>query len=306
MQPTLRTNALVPFMRQITTSVEQQFQPKVYGTQVLNKLLENEPIDFYLLMSSLAGILGGVRFAAYAAANQFLDAFAHKNNQNSASWCSVNWDGWEMSLTQDQKNRWTSTQYALSTQEGVEVFRRILSVSNTAQIAISTGDLRGRIEQWVKLQPLQQINNLQTDNPSQYVRQDINSVYTPPSNDLEQVVAKIWQEVLGINLVGINDDFFELNGDSLHIVEVVSRLRETLGVAITPDIVFDNSTVATLVSTITNNKLQKNASQSIPKFTDRSEEEISSKVKLLSEEKVNELLEELLSAEPNDVSAENA
>ena len=46
-----------------------------------------------------------------------------------------------------------------------------------------------------------------------------------PRNKLEQALADIWQDVLGVEQVGIDDNFFELGGDSLQVLKVISRVR---------------------------------------------------------------------------------
>ncbi|MCJ2145929.1 non-ribosomal peptide synthetase [Bacillus sp. B19-2] len=52
----------------------------------------------------------------------------------------------------------------------------------------------------------------------------INTAYTPPRNQLEERLAVIWQEVLGVEKVGIEDSFFELGGDSIKALQVSARL----------------------------------------------------------------------------------
>ena len=49
--------------------------------------------------------------------------------------------------------------------------------------------------------------------------------YRAPRTELEQALALIWQEVLGLEQVGIDDNFFELGGDSLQVLKVISRVR---------------------------------------------------------------------------------
>src|SRR5262249_53588907 len=55
---------------------ERHFRPKIRGLLVLEKLLRGHTLDFWLVVSSLSSVLAGLGFAAYAAANSFLDAFA--------------------------------------------------------------------------------------------------------------------------------------------------------------------------------------------------------------------------------------
>lgn len=54
--------------------------------------------------------------------------------------------------------------------------------------------------------------------------------YVAPQTATEKVLAKIWKDVLGVELVGRDDDFFELGGDSLSAARAVSRTREVLGI----------------------------------------------------------------------------
>jgi acyl carrier protein len=53
-------------------------------------------------------------------------------------------------------------------------------------------------------------------------------VYAPPTNDLEKAIAKIWQSLLPVDQVGLDDSFFELGGHSLLIVQAHRQLSETI------------------------------------------------------------------------------
>ncbi|MGK7945197.1 MAG: SDR family NAD(P)-dependent oxidoreductase, partial [Microcystaceae cyanobacterium] len=78
------------------TEVQKVFSPKVQGTLVLDQVLDNIPLDFWVLCSSLTSILGGLGQVDYCAANNFLDAFAfYKRNRSHAPVISINWDTWQ-------------------------------------------------------------------------------------------------------------------------------------------------------------------------------------------------------------------
>jgi len=64
--------------------------------------------------------------------------------------------------------------------------------------------------------------------PSQTARQ-ANTLATPPGNDVDCEIAQIWQDVLGLDRVGINENFFDLGGHSLLLVRVHSRLKQRFG-----------------------------------------------------------------------------
>ncbi|MCC5635072.1 amino acid adenylation domain-containing protein [Nostoc sp. CHAB 5844] len=60
----------------------------------------------------------------------------------------------------------------------------------------------------------------------QNLRPQFKTNYVMPQTETENVIASIWQEVLRVEKVGINDKFFELGGDSLQATQVISRMRE--------------------------------------------------------------------------------
>jgi amino acid adenylation domain-containing protein len=79
---------------------------------------------------------------------------------------------------------------------------------------------------------------------------EVESVYTPPRTPLEEVLTGLWAQVLGIERVGINDDFFDLGGHSLLAMQMVARLCDTLQVTLSLRKAFENPTVARLAAAI--------------------------------------------------------
>jgi acyl carrier protein len=67
-----------------------------------------------------------------------------------------------------------------------------------------------------------------------------------PRTPVEETLCDIWTEVLGVEPVGIHDNFFQLGGDSLLATQVVSRLRRAFCVQLPLGILFDVPTVAGL------------------------------------------------------------
>jgi non-ribosomal peptide synthase protein (TIGR01720 family) len=66
-----------------------------------------------------------------------------------------------------------------------------------------------------------------------------------PQTPVQETLAGIWRDVLGVARVGIHDNLFDLGGDSILIIQIVSRAREA-GLKLAPNQLFDHQTVATL------------------------------------------------------------
>jgi acyl transferase domain-containing protein/SAM-dependent methyltransferase len=81
-------------------------------------------------------------------------------------------------------------------------------------------------------------------------RPDLTTAYTAPTTELEQLVARQWAEVLGLDRVGVHDNFFDLGGESLLVIQVADRLREELFVDLSVKKLFENLTVAEVVREI--------------------------------------------------------
>ena len=80
--------------------------------------------------------------------------------------------------------------------------------------------------------------------PPDRVRPRSDSLYVPPSTELERVLAERWRDLLEIDRVGIHDRFFELGGSSLQAARFVTQLQAELGVPLSITTIFDAPTIA--------------------------------------------------------------
>ncbi len=74
--------------------------------------------------------------------------------------------------------------------------------------------------------------------------------YVAPRTPVEEVLARLWSDVLGVAQIGIHDDFFELGGHSLLATQLISRLRDAFQVDLPLRNIFESPTIATLAEQV--------------------------------------------------------
>ena len=79
------------------------------------------------------------------------------------------------------------------------------------------------------------------------VRPELQVAYVAPRTPAEEILADIFKQLLNVERVGVNDSFFELGGDSILSIQVVSRANQA-GLRITPMLLFQHQTVAALAA----------------------------------------------------------
>ncbi len=253
--------ASASFVQQKTPEIAKRiFEPKVKGTLVLDSVLKDTKLDFLVLFSSMSSITGGLGQADYCAASTFLDAFAHDSfSRHERLTVSINWDGWQENNLQDQlmssygpeilaEIKQFRETYAIASQEGVKALEYILS-STLPQVIVSTRNLRSVIEhEDNELSTIASfLENIEKNRiKSVHKRPLLKTVYVAPSNDIQYRIAQIYQELLGIEQVGINDSFFELGGNSLIGIQLISRLCQNFEVQLSITSLFESPSVAEL------------------------------------------------------------
>jgi len=131
----------------------QILRPKVEGARVLAAVFAGDELDFLVVYSSVASILGEFGQADYCGANAFLDAFAQCRAGGSPPTVAINWDIWrEVGLAvytevPPHLRAWREEMLAkgILSRQGVDVFERALGAGQP-QVVVSTQDLGERIE----------------------------------------------------------------------------------------------------------------------------------------------------------------
>jgi acyl carrier protein len=146
----------------------------------------------------------------------------------------------------------------LSSAEGIDVFQRILSTS-LPRLVVSTRNLLERIKQ-SRAQNISQMAETLEKTTSQrptHPRPHLMTPYAAPRNETEQKLADIWQEVLGLERVGVHDNFFDLGGDSLLVTQIQSKFQERFTTEMSVANLLQYPTIAELVQFLSEQETTK-------------------------------------------------
>jgi acyl carrier protein len=109
--------------------------------------------------------------------------------------------------------------------------------------------------------------------------------YVAPRTGTEELLANIWGDVLGVEKVGVEDDFFDLGGHSLMATRVTSRIRQAFNVEMPLRALFETPTISGLAESL--EELVNSEREGMGQITD-----VLEMLDGLSEEEVNAMLEE--------------
>jgi amino acid adenylation domain-containing protein len=171
--------------------------------------------------------------------------------EGTVAWCQGNQAGIELSLTASEEAAiQQSIDYLLETQGFLKFLQRTAAgklrnflkdklpdyMVPSSFVFLKTMPLtpNGKIDRQKLLAPAVKIPELG--------QQD----YVAPQTPVEDVVAGIWAEVLGLERVGIRDNFLELGGHSLLVTQIATRIRDTFQVELPLRTLFESATVADL------------------------------------------------------------
>ena len=212
----------------------------------LAQVLHGKELDFCLLFSSMTAITGGESCAVYAAASLLVDAFALQANKTSAlPWCSINWEPWGAAEAQPELP-------GLPRAQALQAFRRVASRAELGQIVVSRGDTAEPASRVLSNGQPSHTQPLGSDTGTRaHPRPHLHTIFVAPGNEIEQAIATIWQDVLGIESVGVDDNFYELGGDSLLATQIINRIRTEFEIDVAYQELLDARTIAGLARTVT-------------------------------------------------------
>jgi iturin family lipopeptide synthetase A len=247
---------------------ERIFAPKISGAAILAEVFDFPRLDFVILWSSLNGVLPFAGQADTAAADAFLNALAQRTSQDSGgNVMSVNSAMWNdigmmagaslpRYLTEEGSDFAALMSNGIFEQDAHAVFDLLL-MNRLPQLIVSPLEwpaTAGHIADVNKAE-LAYRTGLMSDGRADG-RRELAVSYAPPTNEVETMLAVIWQNLFGIAAIGIHDDFFDLGGHSLMATQVLSHVRKHLQVDLPLRSLFEATTIAALAQQVDGALLQ--------------------------------------------------
>ncbi len=260
--------------------------PWVRGTAALASAVAGLPLDLFVLCGSCAALTGGFGRTVATAAAAFVDAFAHASAAaataaaSSAATSSAA-DPGPAALPVVQAIDWglfawqgvaaPSGQAAAALQAGVDLYgirrgelgdalARVLDAP-LAQVAVVTQDLAALTAQVAALRSTLLPSGAAAAGAAAsagddrqggqgghggHARADLATAYAAPATAVERTIAAVWQDAFGIDRVGVHDNFFDLAGNSLLAIQIVTRIAQALAVDLSMTTLLEGPTVAEL------------------------------------------------------------
>lgn len=251
----LRDNAL---LQVDMTSLHEVFRPKVLGGWLLHQALQDKPLDFFVMFSSAASLVGSTGQANYAAANAFLEALAYERRRQGQPALSINWGPWaEVGMAAQANLEARRTRLGMDSimpEQGVDLLGRFLW-QDIAQIGImpftpaqlhqlSPGDSSFladlSIEQLVAETDAQVEGSIGTR-----IRE------APATERMGLLLAHLSQRISQLLMVdagtiSVDRNMMELGLDSIMIMELIQKLDRDLHLTLYPNEIFERPSVSAL------------------------------------------------------------
>lgn len=137
---------------------------------------------------------------------------------------------------------------AISPEEGLQALDRIMAQPRLVQVIASSVD----VELWGRQLDIESVAGSDSQHAlKSFERPALATAFAPPESRLERMLAQMWCELLGIQQVGVHDNFFDLGGNSLVAVRLFAAIKRESGISLPLATLFEASTIAELKQLLT-------------------------------------------------------
>lgn len=272
-------------------TVEEILKPKIYGTWILDRLTEKDNPDFFVMFSSVATVFSAPKQACYAAANAFLDAYSCEMRRVGRKAATINWVAWKETGMAAENGLAMDTMFkTLPTADGIGAFEELLNrdigrvlvgkINYESKMALLFEKSQLRISDEIRAGIAGINGSGKSGKPAVKPEITLRGKDRQEYTRTEEIIAGIYREVTGLNEFNIDDDFFELGGDSILLLRVQKKLEEYYPGKVSISDLFEHSSIAKLSKFISSDEACQKAAlvQESEKQADRNTKTVISRV----------------------------
>jgi amino acid adenylation domain-containing protein len=180
----------------------------------------------------LATLTVGPRRALSDVVNRIMSSFSEEQTRSGVfPWICVKWELWE--------------------EEGEDVVREGAALQHLLSLAVPNVILAPMEPSILDQRRTAMKMPTEVERAStRHARPKLRNTYIPPETEIERDIVVLWQQLLSVEPVGLNDSFFDLGGDSLIGIQVVTQVWRSMGVELSLPALFEFPTPATLAKRI--------------------------------------------------------
>ncbi|MDM5187014.1 SDR family NAD(P)-dependent oxidoreductase [Bacillus sp. DX4.1] len=246
-------------LQKTEVEMEKVLAPKFWGTVYLDEYTKNEPLEFFIMFSSIAGVVGDVGLSDYAYGNSFLDHYAEWRTQlreqgkRVGKTLSISWPFWQdggMQLTDTVRKQFLikTGLEALPTIKGLEFFEKLAFQHDISHCLVSYGHedkIRAFLNQSFEKGKIVQKHSKVSVNKK--------NLYKKTVGFLKEIIGK--EIGLAVDQVNEQTTFEEYGIDSIMIHQFNSQLEKELG-SISKTLFFEYNCLAALTNYFIENHVE--------------------------------------------------
>ncbi len=225
-----------PIAEETEAAFQETIDAKLAGAWALHQAARAWPGCLFVNFSSLLSHFGALGTAAYASANAGLDAFARYQRGDGVRAIAIRWSLWVgtgMGRTVNRDALRLRGYLAREPAENVALLER--AIRSGGVDALVGLDVRNR-----------SIQSHLDPSAAASVTAEASDRYVPPNTETERTLAALWQDLLGVDRVGIEDNFFDLGGRSLLAARMFARIEKDMGHTLPLATLYKAPTIASL------------------------------------------------------------
>ncbi|EMB63323.1 beta-ketoacyl synthase [Streptococcus mutans SA38] len=241
------------FINKSVADMKKVFEPKILGVQVLHDIFVEDQLQFFVLFSSISGVIPSLAVgnSDYAAANDFLNAYARYQNQNGYTYYkTISWPSWKsVGMGTIKSSVYKNLGFiSIDNKQGLSLFRRSLkyeAVDNVIPLVVKedfkTSDL---LDNKVKLNT----DRLNNDNTQIVKKKRTAESLSKQETAILIKLKNVFSSKLGIPIDQLknNIEFNDFGVDSIIIAEIMKEIEDAFDIKIEPSILIEYSTLVSL------------------------------------------------------------